>query len=163
MLADLSLSKESKTEDIKKAIDNRYQLIHSHKKTISHQSKHPYTPKEPIIGDQWHRREWNPELKKYFCWSGPGNTSFIDIWTEQHSYLITVKIINVISRSLIENLKPLINGHQPEWDYDSNGSAYKLTIHCDKQMINESGLLRIQFKSEGLKTHKDIFGGDDHR
>ncbi|MCX7544505.1 sulfotransferase family 2 domain-containing protein [Marinicella gelatinilytica] len=161
MLANLSLTKESKTEDIKKAIDKRYQSIHG-SKTILKLDYH-YTPKEPIFGDQWHRREWNPELKKYFCWSGPGQVSFIDLWTQQKRYLITVKLINAISSSLIENLNLLINNQSPEWHYDSIGRAYELTIHCDKQMISSSGLLRIQFINSELKAHKSAFEGDDNR
>lgn len=163
MLTDLSLPKEANTEDIKKAIDNRYQTAQANNQILNHKSKYRYTPKEPILGDQWHRREWNPNLKKYFCWSGPGNVSFIDIWTLQKSYLIKIKIINAISHSVIKNLKILINNAQPTWRCDSKGSAYELTIHCDKQMIADSGLLRIQFRSKELKSHQAVFGGDDNR
>lgn len=158
MLVEMSLSKNACHKDIKKAIDERYQ-----KNQSGIQVKKQFTPKQPIIGDQWHRREWNPESKKYFCWSGPGENSFIDIWVQPKNYILKIKIINIISPSLIKNLKISINDKQLKWSIESNGSIHNLIIQCDKEMITDAGLIRIHFMYQDIKAHKEVFGGDDHR
>jgi len=163
MLVDLSLPEDARSEDIKKAIDNRYQSIYASKKTINTKPTYRYTPKEPILGDQWHRREWNPDLKKFFCWSGPGQVSFIDIWVQQKDYMITIKLANVVSHELIKNLDILINSNPTSWSHTSTASSYELKIQCDKEMVLKSGLLRIQFNSTELMVHQDVFESDDSR
>ncbi|MFV0542894.1 MAG: hypothetical protein ACK5L8_04290 [Marinicella pacifica] len=163
MLADLSLEQDADSKRIKQAINERYQSNRTLKKTTSSQSKFYYTPKEPIIGDQWHRREWNPGLKKYFCWSGPGKDSFIDIWTQPQNYTLKIKIINTISQSHIKKLKVFINDKQPKWTIETNGSVHYLIVQCDKEMISAEGMLRIHFMNQDIKSHKEVFGGNDHR
>lgn len=163
MLNDLSLPEDACSEDIKKAIDKRYKSLQGSKKPTNLHPITCFTPKEPIIGDQWHRREWNPELKKYFCWSGPGENSFIDIWVQPKNYILKIKIINIISPSLIKNLKISINDKQLKWSIESNGSIHNLIIQCDKEMITDAGLIRIHFMYQDIKAHKEVFGGDDDR
>lgn len=122
-----------------------------------------YDFSQPLIGDQWHRRELAQPEAQFFRWSGPGKHSHIDFQLIPQRYQLSIRIINAISEQDLDQLKLKLNNHPLEWHSDDNGVVRVLRATIEPAMIAENGLLRLQFELNNSRSHRQAFGSDDER
>lgn len=118
---------------------------------------------QPLIGDQWHRREPAQPEAQFFRWSGPSKASHIDFQLIPQSYQLSIRIINAISEQDLDRLKLKVNNHPLEWHSDDSGVVRILRAKIEPAMIEENGLLRLQFELNNSRSHRQAFGSDDER
>jgi hypothetical protein len=144
-------------------IDQHYIKNHTKKYNIKPSEEVQFDNADILLGNQWHRREWNSFDKKYFRWSGPGEISWIDFWVKPNNFIIKVSIIDSVSLDLLNTMKVTVNNEEVEVSSNSNSKVRTLQFTCAQSMIKSNGLLRIAFVSKNLKPHKNLFDSDDGR
>ncbi len=150
-------------EKLDAAIDRHYQQHYRNKYKLPLQTSVSYDFSEILLGNQWHRREWDALHKKYFRWTGPGNQSYLDFWVASQNYEIKVQVIDAIDTVVLDKLKVYVNDHEVAVNAQEKNKKRLLIIDCPESHIAKNGLLRLQFHCEQVKQHKVIFGADDSR
>lgn len=161
MLHALKLDELSSENDINEALDKHYQYHHSHPEKWA--DTVVFDCGEPILGQNWHRREWINQKQGYFRWSGPGLASSLDFWLTPQDYSLHIEIINALSEDFLNRLVITLNGRRIDWSSDDKGVVRRLQLNCPQALIKENGLLRIGFISPEVLSHAEAFGSDDQR
>lgn len=159
----LGANEQTSAEELDDLIDRHYQQNHLSRYRKGCSDGVDYEFSEILLGGQWHRREWNAFDKSYFRWTGPGEQSFIDFWLQRKDYQISISVVDAISTDLLNQLVIEVNDQAVSVAHQGTGKSRTITCHCPAAMIQDNGLLRLQFKSTGLAVHKQHFSSDDSR
>ena len=163
MLEDLGANQDTASEVVDDLIDQHYQKHYTQRYAMALTDGVDYDFSEILLGGQWHRREWNALNKSYFRWTGPGEVSFLDFWVRPQDYQITVAVVDAINADLVDGVQVTINDHVVDVNHEGSGKSRKLLITCPAALIQDNGLLRLQFTSQGLQSHSNYFSSGDHR
>ncbi|KAA3646958.1 MAG: hypothetical protein DWP95_03195 [Proteobacteria bacterium] len=163
MLTNLGVDPNNAHHKVSELIDQHYQDYYLKAHNVELKSSVTYTVADIILGSQWHQREWSFNHRSYYCWSGPGNHSFIDFWMIPKDYHLTIKILNVVDKNFLKGLVIKINNHTVSWKQHIKGSYHELSINCLKNMIKPNGLLRISFIAQTQRLTPGLLQSDDDR
>ncbi len=163
MYSSLGVDMDGDAADLDQAIDNHYQKNHlnSHEKKLAESVE--FNCSDVLLGSQWHRREWNEIDKKYFRWSGPSNRSSIDFWVKPAAYRVNVSVCDAISEATLDEMEVWVKGRKLQYQWKGRGCKRKLTFDIDKGLINDSGLLRLEFLVPKAQKLGAIFNHEDER
>lgn len=150
-------------DSIKSTIDKKYQKQHFQRIGGELNEQVDYQFSMPLIGENWHNREWSESESAYFRWTGPVKTTSIDFWLKPNNYLIELNYINIANQGILEELEMSINGMSVEYRKEGVGSSGMLIINCKKSNFRPNGLMRLVMKTKRLKTHHENFNSHDNR
>ncbi len=137
------LNANDDTQNIIDAIDERYQKHHSIRTVDELPERIEFQFTMPLIGQNWHNREWNQSELQCFRWTGPGKKTTIDFWVNPNDYLIEINYLNIVDQNLLEDLLISINESNVKWKNHSDGCSGKLIVFCRKTNCCSNGLLRL--------------------
>ncbi len=163
MLGALNVAPEIGPTELDEVLDRHYQNNYVDRYNYRLTDHIDYDFSEILLGSQWHRREWNALGQYYFRWTGPGNTSSIDFWMLPNNYRITIHTVDAINKNFLDQLKIDINNKDKSVVERGGGKSRTLQVECQSAEIGANGLLRINFHSQGLQSHKSYFSSDDSR
>lgn len=159
MCVELERNRSSSQETIDDLLDKHYQ------KHCNYERKNSvfWTGDHVLLGSGWHRRELTQPDNNCFRWSGPGDSAFIDFWVKPADYNLTLRIINALDTSLLDNLSIDVNQHDLPLNHDDAGVVREIHARIDRQMIQDNGLLRLSFHAGQVCSHAEAFKSDDKR
>ncbi len=159
MKSSLEQIRRHEDDSIDDLLDLRYQYLNQN--TLLNFVKYDFS--QVLLGNQWHRRELMQPEEEYFRWTGPHAKASIDFWLNSQNYSITVRIINAISKEVLDGLRIKVNDHELEWKTVDTGVVRIIEMNCTKAMIADNGLVRLSFDTGKVKSHQDAFNSDDQR
>lgn len=163
MKLELGISSHIDAKQLDRLLDESYQDNYTAKYNFELPKSIDYDCSEILLGGQWHRREWNPLSKSYFRWTGPGESSYIDFWIYPQKCLIKISIVDAINSNILDQISIDINGTKKKYKQKGRGKSRVFYIACQSGDIKRNGLLRINFHSQNLQSHKNHFSSDDSR
>ncbi len=117
----------------------------------------------PLLGQNWHQREWLEIEGIYFRWTGPEAITSIDFWLSAGDYAVCIEFINVSDVKLLKQLGVAVNGHAVKVSVSNNGNVGGIMFGCKKEHCQANGLLRIQMTTGPLSSHDAVFNSGDSR
>jgi len=115
-----------------------------------------------LLGSGWHRREIAKPENSYFRWTNCAHT-YIDFWVKPQDYKLSVRIINAVSSTHLNELDIQINNTSIPYKFDQNKGVVRiLTANISKSFI-KNNLLRIYFNHDKVLKHQDVFDSGDER
>ena len=151
------------TASIERYVDRHYQQQHVQQLTQELSAGIRYEFDQPLLGQNWHRRESVSQTERSFRWTGPEKTSQIDLWLQPHAYQVKIRYINVSAKDLFKDLNIAVNDHAVDWSHQSTGSGGVIQFNTEKGMTKDHGLFRLTMVTAELKTHAEVFASTDNR
>ena len=148
---------------IESYVDQYYQRQHlkQHETELNHGVKYRFN--QPLLGQNWHRRESIDQSQETFRWTGPTRTTQIDFWLKPQAYVVAISYLNVAGAELLDDLEIAVNGHPVDWTHQPKGAGGVIQFNTEIGMTREHGLFRLTMVTEELRTHAAVFASTDNR
>ena len=115
-----------------------------------------------LLGSGWHRREVAKPENSYFRWTNCAHT-FIDFWVKPQDYKLSVKIINAVSLTHLDELDIQVNNASIPYKFNQNKGVVRILTANIPRSIIKNNLLRIYFNHNKVLKHQDVFDSGDER
>jgi len=130
--------------------------------TVSRQTqvkKIDYDFHQKLYGSGWYWREFIPETKIAYRWTGPETKSTIDFFlTKDEDLIIQFQIMRTIIPDLLKSLKFKVNDHPIEIKklYEKSGSVVFEGFIPKSILMNKQHFSRLAFEVDRTKNPHDI-------
>lgn len=145
------------------SVDRHYRQNHVNASHANFPDHLEYDFSLPLLGQNWHRREWSEAHHAYFRWTGPETASVIDFWVKGQHLHMQLDFINAVSEVPWSDLLITVNDHAVQWQLQRDGNQGTIQWTVEPSMTNKEGLLRLKIMNQAMARHQDVFHSTDRR